>query len=79
MVGRTAGYDAFVSYSYAPGLQTALERCAKPWSRSRVLRYVSDRDRFHPLGEPLTGHTGQHQPHRYAQLVSVQSIRTVRV
>ncbi|MBV9729938.1 MAG: TIR domain-containing protein [Pseudonocardiales bacterium] len=46
--GAASGYDAFISYSHAldgalaPALQTGLERFAKPWYRSRVLRVFRD-------------------------------------
>lgn len=42
------GYDAFISYShehdgsFAPALQTALERFAKPWYRMRAVRVFRD-------------------------------------
>jgi hypothetical protein len=48
VAGRSAGYDAFISYSYAldgalaPALQTGLERFAKPWYRPRALRVFRD-------------------------------------
>jgi hypothetical protein len=45
---ETGGYDAFISYShavdrrFAPALQRALHRLAKPWYRLRALRVFRD-------------------------------------
>jgi MTH538 TIR-like domain (DUF1863) len=48
MAPKATGYDAFISYSHAldgklaPALQTMVERFAKPWYQSRVLRVFRD-------------------------------------